>query len=394
MIISDKMKKLLILFISILSFSAQSQTFSLSDKAEISLLTCGPGSEVYSSFGHSAFRVRDPKLGLDRIYNYGTFDFENPNFYGDFIKGNLNYFLSVSETGRFLTVYHHEKRWVKGQVLDLQHTDVQNIFDYLENNALIENREYYYDYFFDNCSTRLVDVLEDVIGNKLMNPELFTEDRLTHRELMQLYLGNQPWGDFGIDLCLGSVIDRETTAEEYLFLPDNVFTYFDALKLQENGNIKPLVKRTEIILLEQDSTVKKPILTPLLLFSLIGLLVIWITMKNMKSNSRSRFLDFILLFSTGLVGLMIVSVWFGTNHISAKNNLNFLWAFAPNLVVSFFLFKKQIPNWVRKYSLFVLILLGIALIAWVLRIQIFSIAIVPIIAFMGVRYFYLWKYAR
>lgn len=388
------MKKLLLLFIGILSLSAQSQTFSLSDKAEISLLTCGPGSEVYSSFGHSAYRVRDPKLGLDRIYNYGTFDFTNPNFYGDFVKGNLNYFLSVSETGRFLTIYHHEKRWVKGQVLDLQQSDVQRVFEYLENNALPENREYYYDYFFDNCSTRLVDVLDDVIGDKLITPELFTEDRLTHRELMQLYLGNQPWGDFGIDLCLGSVIDRETTSEEYLFLPENVFTYFDGLELQENGNIKPLVKRTEVILLEQESTVKKPILTPLLLFSLIGLLVIWITMKNMKSNSRSRFLDFILFFTTGLVGLMIISIWFGTNHISAKNNLNFLWAFAPNLIVSFFLLKKQLPNWLRKYSLFVLILLGISLIIWVLRIQVFSIAVLPIIIFMGVRYFYLWKYAR
>jgi len=401
--ISDNIKKIVFISCLIVSLFVQGQSISspiearillLSDKAEISLITCGPGNEVYTSFGHSAFRINDPILGIDRVYNYGTFDFSNPNFYTDFTKGNLNYFLSSYNFGSFLRAYNNEKRWVKGQVLDLQQSDVQHIFEYLENNTLPENREYYYDYFFDNCSTRLIDVLDAVIGDKLITPKLFTGNRLTHRELMQLYLGNQPWGDFGIDLCLGSVIDRETTAEEYLFLPDNVFTYFDALKIKENSNSIPIVKRTEDILLEQPSTLKKPILTPLLLFSLIGLLVIWITMTNLKNNTRSRWLDFSLFFIMGIIGLVISLIWFGTNHISAKNNLNVLWAFAPNLIVSLFMLKKQLPNWVRNYSLFTLILLGITLVVWVLRIQVFSIAVLPIIVFMGARYFYIWKYTN
>lgn len=392
------------LFIFLLTYSivqsqsigkpVQAKTILLSEKAEISLLTCGPGSEVYTSFGHSAFRVRDPLLGIDNIYNYGTFDFNNPNFYTDFIKGNLNYLLSISETGWFLAVYRYEKRWIKGQVLDLKHSDVQHVFEFLENNALPENREYYYDYFFDNCSTRLIDVLDTVIGEKLIVPELFTEDRLTHRELMQLYLGNQPWGDFGIDLCLGSVIDRETTSKEYLFLPENVFTYFDALKIDDDGNIKPLVKRTQTILPEQPLIVKKPLLTPLLLFSLIGLLIIWITRKDIKRKSRNRWLDFSLFFITGVIGLVVLLIWFATNHISAKNNFNFLWAFAPNLFVSFFLLKKQLPNWIHKYFILILVCIVLSILIWLFRIQVFSIATLPIILFLGVRYYYLYRYTK
>ncbi len=383
------------LFSQTVETAAQKRAITLSNNAEISVITCGPGTELYTAFGHSAFRVRDVAFGIDRIYNYGTFDFNQPNFYGNFAKGNTIYFLGVADTGRFLRMYQYEKRWVKGQVLDLQPVDVQKIFNYLENNALRQNRDYLYNYFFDNCSTRLVDVIEDVLGEKLINPTtIFTEENLTHRDLMQLYLGNNAWGDFGIDLGLGSPIDRKATPKEYLFLPENVFAYFDELQIQEkNKTPKPIVKRTDVILPKIASTNKNTYLTPFILFSIIGLIIVIVTRKNIQKQQRNRWLDFSLFFITGTVGLGLSLIWFTTNHISAANNFNVLWAFAPNLIVSFILLKKELPNWIKKYALILLILLGLVIVLWIFRIQVFSNAVLPILAFLGVRYYYLWKIA-
>ncbi len=122
----------------------------------MSVITCGPGTdELYASFGHSAFRVLDRENKIDRVYNYGTFDFNTPNFYGKFAQGKLLYQLSAYNFGNFLKSYHRENRWVKGQVLDLDVNQVQKVFDFLEENAKPENRSYNYDFFYDNCSTKL-----------------------------------------------------------------------------------------------------------------------------------------------------------------------------------------------------------------------------------------------
>ncbi len=386
------MRKLLLLFITFSFFNVYSQNIKLTPSAEVSIITCGPGTELYAAFGHSAFRVRDTKLGIDRVYNYGVFDFDQPNFYGNFAKGNLLYFLGKVDTNRFLRVYYLEKRWVKGQVLDLEINDTQKIFDFLESNAKPENREYLYDYFYNNCSTKLYDVIKEVLGEKLIISETKTDNPLSHRELMQLYLGNQPWGDFGIDVCLGSTIDDTANAQEYLFLPENVFNFFNTLRITEDAKIKPIVKRTEIILPETKKETTKTWLTPLLLFAILGLLVIAITIKNIKSNKRSKWLDFGIYFITGVIGLVITLIWFATNHESAKNNFNVLWAFAPNLVVSFYLLKNKLPSWIKKYNLWLLILLVLSLLIWIVRIQVLSIAVLPIIIFLGIRYFYLWKF--
>lgn len=382
------------LFSQSLATGIQSKPIRLTNYAEISVITCGPGNEVYSSFGHSAFRVRDVKLGIDRVYNYGTFDFNTPNFYGKFAQGNSLFLLSSYDFGRFLRSYQRENRWVKAQVLDLNHSDVQACFDFLEHNALPENRAYLYDYFFDNCSTRLYDVMDVVLGEKLILPKLFEQSQATHRSLIQPYLTNQAWGDFGIDIALGSIIDRDVSMKEYLFLPENVFTFFEALKIEENGVIKSIIKRTEEILPENNRSLNTPYLSPFILFSIIGLIIVYITRKDIQKKQRSRWLDFSLFFVIGLIGVILSLIWFATNHVAAANNFNILWAFAPNLIVAFILLKKELPNWIRKYMLLLLILLGVLIVLWLSKFQIFSNAILPILFFLGVRYYYLWKYQK
>ena len=387
------MRKILVLTFLFFSSTILSQEFKLSERAEVGIITCGPGSELYTAFGHSAIRIKDPLHGIDYIYNYGTFDFNQPNFYGNFLKGNTVYFLGVTDTGRFIRAYNYEKRWVKEQVLDLELEDIQKVYNFLQHNAQLKNRDYLYNYFFDNCSTRLYDVINEVLGGKISPINSNINDPLSHRELMQLYLPNQPWGDFGIDLCLGSPIDRNATAKEYLFLPDNVFSYFESLSIKENGELKPIVKETKVILPESKRIPKRPFFTPLLLFSVLAVLIILLTLKNINNHKRSIWLDFSLFFSTGLIGVILLLIWLFTNHISAKNNFNILWAFAPNLFVSFIVLKKSLPKWFRKYSLLLLILLLTTCALWLFKIQVFSIAILPILVLLGFRYFYLWTKA-
>ena len=149
-----KQTVLFILF-SILSLVGYSQDIILSSRAEISVITCDPGAELYSSFGHSAFRVVDPTLHIDQAYNYGTFNFKTDNFYIKFARGKLMYDLSSYPFHYFIRDYIKENRTVVEQVLNLDQTEKQEMFDFLENNAKPENKSYLYDFFFDNCATKL-----------------------------------------------------------------------------------------------------------------------------------------------------------------------------------------------------------------------------------------------
>ena len=389
------MKKLFILFFFI-SFTIEAQSLQLSPKAEISIITCEPGhTELFTTFGHSAFRVKDLPNGIDKVYNYGTFNFNTDNFYVQFVRGKLLYDLRVSDFNNFLRAYHYEKRWVKGQVLDLNLMEVQQVFDFLENNAKPENRSYQYDFFFDNCSTRLYDVLEDVLGEKLIFNNNYDENNYSHRDLIQLYLGNHPWGDFGIDLALGSVIDHQATSKEYLFLPDYVFKAFTRIKIREGNIEKPIIKRTDIILKENGSTkYKKGLLTPMNVFSFLALLVLVFTYLDFKKNQRNKTLDFLIFSITGLLGILILLLWFVTDHTATAKNTNILWAFAPNIIIAFLQLKSRNRKWMQNYMVALLILLDIGILLWIFKIQIYSIAIIPIFIALYIRYIYLWIYYK
>ncbi len=389
------MKKLFIIFFFI-SFTIEAQSLQLSSKAEISIITCEPGhTELFTTFGHSAFRVKDLPNGIDKVYNYGTFNFNTDNFYVQFVRGKLLYDLRVSDFNNFLRAYRYEKRWVKGQVLDLNLMEVQQVFDFLENNAKPENRSYQYDFFFDNCSTRLYDVLGDVLGEKLIFNNNYDENNYSHRDLIQLYLGNHPWGDFGIDLALGSVIDHQATSKEYLFLPDYVFNAFTRIKIREGNIEKPIIKRTDIILKENGFTkYKKGLLTPMNVFSFLALLVLVFTYLDFKKNQRNKTLDFLIFSITGLLGILILLLWFVTDHTATAKNTNILWAFAPNIIIAFLQLKSRNRKWMQNYMVALLILLDIGILLWIFKIQIYSIAIIPIFIALYIRYIYLWIYYR
>lgn len=373
-------------FLSLFQLNAQQQ---LSSKASVSVITCGPGTELYSAFGHSAFRVFDPELGIDIIYNYGTFDFNAPNFYLNFAKGNLIYFLSTADFSRFLLMYQYENRWVKNQLLNLTAEEVQEMFNFLENNALPKNRNYRYDFFYDNCSTKIEEVVKAVLKDKVTFSNNHISTVKTHRDLIADYTHHFKWGKFGIDLALGSVIDDEATKNDYKFLPDYIFEAFNQATLIKDGQKVPLVVKEIDILKENPSEKSFEILSPLNLCLLISFLIIYISYNNYKTSKRTKILDFMSYFVTGMIGVVVLLLWFATSHTATYKNLNFLWAFAPNLGISFLMFKSKLPKWIRYYNLLLIALIIVLFIVWIAQIQVFNMAILPLVIALGIRYVYL-----
>lgn len=386
------MKNLIALLLVFCSFSIYSQQIQLSNRAEISLITAGPGNtELYEAFGHTTIRVFDPLQGIDNAYNYGIFDFDAPNFYLNFVKGNMLYKLAKYPFSRFIFSYKRDNRWINEQILNLTQIEKQQFFNFIENNAKPENSTYSYDPYFNNCSTVVRDIIKIVLKDNLsFNSEY---QSTTMRTIMDNELPRNTWGSFGIDVALGSILDRKSNFEETLYLPDHLSEAFRNATITRNQKQVPLVKLERKILDYKELEQKISFFNPLLVFSLILLIILYITYKDYKNNQRSKWLDFTLYFVTGIIGLLIVFLWFFTNHATAVSNFNFLWAFAPNLFVSFYLLKKDFPTWIKKYNLLLLILIVIAIVLWILKIQAFSIGIIPILIFLGVRDYYLCKKA-
>ncbi|WP_405267092.1 DUF4105 domain-containing protein [Cellulophaga sp. Ld12] len=384
-------KKYILSFFLTFSLFGFSQP-TLSPKSKISILTVGTADELYAKFGHSAIRVQDPALGIDVVYNYGHFDFDTPNFYTKFTRGKLLYSLARESFEGFIYGYQLENRWVKEQDLQLTVQERNDFLKFLENNHLPENRFYKYDFLFDNCSTRLPDALQMVLGDKIAFDYTHLENQFTFRELIHQNLDVNSWSNFGIDLALGSVIDRKATPWEHQFLPIYVF------KQLPNATVdgKKLVSKERTLLKEVPKEKNTNfLLSPLLWLSILSILVCLITLKDYKAKKRARYLDFVLFLTTGLAGLLIVFLWFGTDHQATAKNFNFLWTFPINSLIAFFLLKKGAPaKWISIYMLLLLFCIGIALILWILKVQIFSILILPIVFALVLRYSFLIYYQR
>ncbi|QMU64787.1 MAG: DUF4105 domain-containing protein [Flavobacteriaceae bacterium] len=386
------MRKRLLLLPFILFFhSSYTQYLKLSVYAEVSIITVGAGENLYEVFGHSTIRIKDPVLNFDIAYNYGVFDFNAPDFYSNFAKGKLVYFLARYHFQTFLDGYKADKRWIKEQILDLTQEQKQAFFEYLEHNARPENASYLYDPYFNNCATKLRDITKSILKDNVTFYKAYTSDK-TLRQLMNDELYWNTWGSFGIHLALGTKLDKIATPTEYLYLPDFVFLAFEKGKIKINGEEKPLVKKQNDLLIFDEPVQKFSSTSPLIIFSVFLLVGWYITFRDKKSGKRSKKFDFILFFTTGVIGIGIVFLWFFTNHYTTPNNFNMLWAFAPNLLVAFYLLKNEVKGYLKKYVYFISILLLILIFFWTTGIQLFSIAAIPLLLLLGVRYFYLLTY--
>ena len=361
----------------------------LSDQASISLLTCVPGTELYSAFGHSAIRVRDPLNQLDRVYNYGTFDFDTPGFYLKFARGQLNYYLNAYEFRLFVREYQYYKRSFSEQVLNLTRDQAQDIYDFLEFNHLPENRFYQYDFFFDNCATRIGDVFFESLEGKAELAEKDEPGEKTFRNLLDEYLGEKPWADFGIDLALGAVIDRPATLWEKTFLPDYLAEVLNKAEIRTTAGPEPLVKATRN-LYETESPIKAAAwwMYPIVPFSLLALIVGFFTWNNWQNRPDRYTADGILFTLAGIAGIILLLLWVATDHDATKDNWNILWLFPLHIIPGILLLFNRKPRWLIYYFAIAaaeccLVLIG----GWIIPVlsQQFHLAIIPLLLILIIR---------
>jgi hypothetical protein len=225
------MKKILLFLLISLAVKAQ-----LSSKAEVVLITVAPGKELHSAFGHTILWVNDPSNGIDRAYSYGTFDFRTQNFYLKFLMGTLPYTISAhSMRDEFEYNAQFDKRGMIAQKLQLDSLQKNAIFQALERNLLPENREYAYKFFYDNCSTRIRDMIERNAPGKYrwnQNPSL---EGKSYRDWMNKYLQPNSWVTLGMNLALGVPSNVKATATQACYLPDNLAAATNLAKgLSEN----------------------------------------------------------------------------------------------------------------------------------------------------------------
>lgn len=357
---------LFILFLITPFLTLAQPKISLTEASKVSLVTCGPGEELYEAFGHSAIRVYDPAIGYDVVFNYGTFDFNQPNFYWNFVTGRSMYMLATNRYANFVRAYQHYNRSVREQFLNLTLEQKQNLIDKLTWNALPENREYLYDYFFDNCSTRPRDVILDAVDETVAFDTTFLgSNRLSIRELTDFYiLKEQPWGDLGIDLCLGAVIDKPATAMQYMYLPEKLEEAFEHATIERNGEQVPLVTEARVTFQAATVMTEKSWFVPQIVFvALLLLSAVFLTIFRVAKKS-TRIFDGLLFMITSFIGWNGIFLWFFTNHFSADYNWNILWALPTNAIFGYALLKKQRPKWTRHYALFLIVLYAGLLVGW------------------------------
>jgi len=384
-------KFLFLLFILSNHFLSNAQTDSVDKQLcgiRISLLTCTPGTELYSTFGHSAFRVVDTNNNTDLVFNYGTFDFYDPAFLTKFVKGRLLYFVSIDSLPSFMAEYDYYKRGITEQAINISCEEKQKLVAALFENAKEENKYYRYDFNYDNCTTRLRDILEKAVGKQLETKNILPQSNTTFRNLIHVYLdrGGQQWSKLGIDMLLGNPMDNKVSNREAMFLPDYLLMAFDSSKL--NG--QPVVNEKKILLNYFESYKTKSGITPFIVFGILFLVIAALSFFARNTvNTFFKIFDFLLFTFLGLIGFLILFMWFGTDHAMCKNNFNLLWALPIHLPVAFMLFSKK--QWVNSYFRFVFFYTIALLLAWFFLPQQFNTALLPVIGIVLIRSFFISK---
>jgi Domain of unknown function (DUF4105) len=366
----------------IVNFSSLISAQTDSCRLRFSLLTCTPGEELYSTFGHSALRVTDSTSKDDIVYNYGTFNFDEPGFYTKFIRGKLFYYLSTTDFYSFAESYVQEKRGITEQILNLDCDEKKRIMQILGNNLSGKNKFYKYDFLFDNCTTRLRDLVEKSTAPGLHYGNVLRQNT-SFRQLIYEYLNynHQEWSKLGIDLLLGSKTDHIMSDREAMFLPDYLMKTFDST----HKGKQPLISGKENIYQPDLPTTNTSFfISPLFIFSVLLTLIVVLTFsKNNFTRNLLNGFDGFLFFIIGLIGLLILFMWFGTDHVMCRNNYNLLWAWPTHTVAAFYMYSSKKPV---KYYFRTAIVINLALIVtWFFLPQAFNVSLIPIMLILILR---------
>lgn len=385
-------RRLFWLFVLLACAWPQAQGRLLSNRARIHLLTVAPGAELYSAFGHTAIWVQDPLAGINTVYNYGTFDFQQgklTEFYLNFLQGRLNYRLEIESYREFDYVYHYFQRSYTSQVLDLTQEQKQAVYDFLEYNYLPENRFYLYEFFYDNCATRVRDLFTTVLGDTVLQwhePEQLME--ATYRDLLWEYLRDRRWVGFGIDLILGAVVDEPITPWQSMFLPDYLALEVGQAQLTYPGDTVALVSEKNLLFEGEAAVRAEPwFLWPITIWTVLLVATGLITYLGWQRQRWWRGIDVGIFFLSGLAGLVMLLLWTATIHTAVVENWNLMWLWPTHLIAGLMLIGRPRP-WLRYYFLPSAALTLLTVLGWFIIPQTFHPAFLPWMLILALRGLY------
>lgn len=384
------MKQFLLIVCILLFFSKlEAQQVTVGDSAVVSLITCSPGEEVYSKFGHTAIRVKDKINNVDVIFNYGIFSFETEHFYYKFIKGETDYQLGIYETSFFLPEYVERNSMVWEQVLNLTSAEKKNLVATLLENYEPQNRIYRYNFVFDNCSTRPRDIITSSVDGYIRYHQ--TSEPTTFRRWVGDYVGTDTWLKFGIDLIFGIDADAIASQKESQFLPEVLMSDFQEAEIVTlDGKSRKLVEKSATVLVdkkhvETTTSIFDFLLKPLAVSLFLLTIGVLITLLDIKYKKHNKIFDSILLFITGIAGVIAFYLMVFSTHPLVASNLNILWINPLNMIVAFLIWIKPLRKILFVCGILNLGLLAATLITFSLSIQSFNLAAFPIIVLLMLR---------
>lgn len=354
------MRRLFVISVLLVSLSLGVRA-NIDTEPKISLLTCTAGDELYSQFWHSALRVNYPSRNSDIVFNFGTFDFSTPNFYYKFIKGELEYILALSNTSQFVYEYEYYGREVYEQELNLTSEQKEKIMERLEYYYRPENRSYLYSFLYKNCTTVLRDIILEVVetdGDILER----TIDK-TDRDLLDE--NTNGWVKFGINLILGSSLDRDIDFYQGMFLPKNLMLGLNQLTVSG----KPLVTKERLISKPVSAIPERSIfsklVSPTVIFALLFLIGIIFLLKKYKK--AWKIYSKIMFWLCGLAGIVLLGCILITEHVELYNNYNLL-LFNPLWILLALIPQKNV-KFKRVVGIVMAILILVIAIVWIFGVQ-------------------------
>ena len=367
---------------TLIFFSFKIYANELEDKSryKISILSIGEGPSLVDAFGHTAIRIKDAELKNDVVFNFGVYDFNSPNFYSNFVKGRPEYKLGIQNYNNLIQNYIRQKRYIVEHQLNLDQNSIKIIIDLLVEK--LNDPYYIYDYFRDNCTTRAADIVIDKTNNKFKDEKLESETVFSFRNLIHEKINENSWAALGIDLCLGAIIDKKINTRETFFLPENLMNYLDLFEAD-------IIKRNIIYSPESKISYQENLPSPLLVNLILSLIIVAVTIFNFKSNKWNKSLDVLIFLISGSIGILIIFLWFFSNHFAGAQNFNLLWAFPFNFTLIFAIYKTKIPNWSIGYIKLLIILIILLFLHWITGVQKYNLTLLPIFIALLIRYTFL-----
>jgi hypothetical protein len=342
------MRRLISLLLFLFVYGSLQASTQSEDSTQIFLLTCLPGRDVSTIYGHSAIRILKTSDGLDSVYSWGVYDFDAPNFVWKFAKGRLKFRFDSESYSRFLKEYFLEQRSVISQKINLTNKEKKLIIALINNNMKPENKFYLYNFFYDNCSSRVRDIIEKTIGERLLYPNEVIKDQPSFRGMINKTQKPMPWLTLGTDLLIGSSGDNKAGFRDQMFLPEDLMKNLSITKIKDTDKIKPLLQKPETDLnFTPDTLDNRIFLSPLFIFCILLIIILILSIFN-KQGKSIDYIDIFLFFIFSILSIFMVFFSFFTDHQAMKMNFNILWL-NPFLIIAFItLFtKNKNPTWFR-----------------------------------------------